>query len=102
LAERDARERPGRLRAADTFPLEEIKNRGSGRDFYSKWRGLRRRFAEGLDALGAQCLLDETTLFHHAYLLQVRFELAVGGALGEGSVVSEGGCLAAVAALSHL
>jgi hypothetical protein len=34
--------------------------------------------------------------------LKVRFERPVGGALGEGAVVSEGGCLPAVAALSHL
>lgn len=63
---------------------------------------LRRRFAERLDALGAQGLLDETALFHHGNLLQVRLELAVGCTLGERAAVSEGGCLAAGVTFSHV
>ena len=63
---------------------------------------LRGRFAERLDALGTQDLLDETTLFHHGNLLQVRLELAVGCAQGERAAVSEGGCFAAGVTFSHL
>ena len=44
---------------------------------------LRGGLAEGLDALGAQDLVHRATLLHHERLLQVRFERAVGGALGE-------------------
>ena len=62
---------------------------------------LRGRFAERLDALGTQDLLDETTLFHHGNLLQVRLELAVGCAQGERAAMPEGGCLAAGVAFSH-
>ena len=44
---------------------------------------LRCGLAEGLDALGAQQFVHGATLLHHERLLQVRLELAVGGALGE-------------------
>ncbi len=63
---------------------------------------LSRRFAESLNALGAQRLLDHTTLLHHCHLLQVRFELTVGCAKGKRTVVTEGSCLAAGIALSHV
>ncbi len=63
---------------------------------------LRRRFAERLDALGAQRLLHQSTLLHHRNLLEVGFERAVGGTLGERAVVTECGCLAAVIALRHV
>jgi hypothetical protein len=62
---------------------------------------LRRRFTECFDALGAQRLLNQTTLLHHRNFLEIRFERAVGGTLGERAVVTEGGCLAAVIAFSH-
>jgi hypothetical protein len=65
-------------------------------------RTLSRRLAECLDALGAQRLLDQTTLLHHGNLLQVRFELAVGCTQGERAIVTECGCLAAGIALGHL
>ena len=63
---------------------------------------LRGRFAERLDALGAQDLLDEATLFHYRNLLQVRLELAVGCAQGERAAMPEGGCLAAGVTFSHV
>jgi hypothetical protein len=63
---------------------------------------LRGRLAERLDALGAQDLLDQATLFHDGNLLQVRFELAIGCAQGERAAVSEGGCLAAGVTFSHV
>jgi hypothetical protein len=44
---------------------------------------LSRGFAQGLDALGAQHFVYGATLLHHERLLQVRFERAIGGALGE-------------------
>jgi hypothetical protein len=40
-------------------------------------------------------------LFHHQRLLQVRFERAVGGTLGEGAVMSEGCGFSTVCAFSH-
>jgi len=52
---------------------------------------LRRGFAEGLDALGAQHFVHSATLLHYERLLQVRFERAVGGALGERAIMTEGG-----------
>ena len=42
------------------------------------------------------------TIFHHQCLLQVRFELAVGGSLGEGTGMSEGGGFSTICAFSHL
>jgi hypothetical protein len=62
---------------------------------------LRRRFTECFDALGAQRLLNQTTLLHDRNFLKIRFERAVGGTLGERAVVTKGGCLAAVIAFSH-
>jgi hypothetical protein len=69
--------------------------------FYLSVNNLRRRFAERLDALGAQGLLDHAALFQYGNLLQIRLELAVGCAQGERAAVSEGGCLAAGVAFSH-
>ena len=63
---------------------------------------LSRRFAECLDALGAQRLLDQTAILHHRNLLEVGLERAVGGTQGERAVVTESGCLAAVIALCHV
>ncbi len=62
---------------------------------------LSRRFAECLDALGAERLLDQSTVFHDLDLLQIRFEGAVGCAQGERTIVTKGGCFAAGVALSH-
>ena len=45
--------------------------------------------------------MHDPTLLHHERLLQVRFERAVGGALGERAIVTEGGGFTAVSALSH-
>jgi len=59
------------------------------------------RFAECFDALGAQRFLDQTTFFHHRNFLEVRFERAVGGTLGERTVVAESGCFTAVIAFCH-
>ncbi len=44
---------------------------------------LSRRFAERLDALGAQRLLDHAALLHDRNLLQIRFECAISCMLGE-------------------
>lgn len=41
-------------------------------------------------------------LFHHQCLLQVRFELAVGGPLGEGTRVPKGCGLPTMRAFSHV
>lgn len=61
--------------------LKQKSRRNQRRDFITKERSLRRRFAERFDALGAQRLLHEAALFHHRDLLEVGFEGAVGGAL---------------------
>ena len=58
-------------------------------------------FAHRLDALGAQNLVNLVTLFHYNRLLQVRAEGTIGGALGEGAVMPEGGGLAAICTFSH-
>ena len=63
---------------------------------------LLRRFAERLDALGAQRFLYEATILHHRNLLKVGLERAVGCALGEGAVMTKSGSLAAVIALCHV
>lgn len=81
------------------------KNHGAKRAVIFDTNGrtkLRRRFTERLDALGAQRLLDQTTLLHHRNLLEVGFERAVGCTQRERAVMTECGCLAAVIALSHL
>ena len=44
---------------------------------------LRRGLAQSLDTLGAQYLVYHATILHDERLLQVRFERAVGSALGE-------------------
>jgi hypothetical protein len=41
-------------------------------------------------------------LFHHQCLLQVRFELAIGGPLGEGTRVPKGCGLSTMRAFSHV
>ena len=61
-----------------------------------------RRLAERFDALGAQCLFDQTALLHHRHLLQVGLELAICRMQRERTVMPEGGCLATGIALSHL
>ena len=53
------------------------------------------------DALGAQRLLGLDTLLVNGHLLQVRQELAIGGPQGEGTVMTERGCLTAMSAFSH-
>jgi hypothetical protein len=58
-------------------------------------------FAHCLDTLGAQNLVNLVTLFHHDRLLQVGAEGTIGGALGEGAVMPEGGGFAAVCTFSH-
>ena len=88
-----------------TRPTNKTKKswRETRHDFFVEEKtSLRRCFTKGLDALGAQRLLDQTTLFHHRNLLEVGFERAVGSALGKGAVVTKGGCLAAVIALCHV
>jgi len=42
------------------------------------------------------------TLFHHQCLLQVRFELTIGGSLGEGTRVPKGCGLSTICAFSHV
>lgn len=69
--------------------------------FYDLENNLRQRLAERFNALGAQRFLDQTTLFHHRNFLEVRFERAVGGTLGERTVMTEGGCFTAVIAFCH-
>lgn len=76
------------------------KNHGASRDLWRK-RRLRRRFAERLDALGAENLFDHPSFFHHRHLLQVGLERAIGGALRERTIVTEGGRFAAGTAFSH-
>jgi hypothetical protein len=63
--------------------------------------GLCCRLCQRPDALGAKRLLDQVALFQNADLLQIRFELAVGGVLGERALMSEHGRLTAVSAFSH-
>ena len=58
--------------------------------------------AHRLDALGAKHLAHGVALYHHKGLLQVRFELAVGGSLGEGATVSKGCGFSTICAFSHL
>jgi len=41
-------------------------------------------------------------LFHHQCLLQVRFELAIGGPLGKGTIVPKGRGLPTIRAFSHI
>jgi hypothetical protein len=90
-------------RQAESLTYGELnKNHGQlAVVFYLSENNLRCRFAERLDALGAQGLLDHAALFQHGNLLQIRLELAVGCAQGERAAVSEGGCLAAGVAFSH-
>ena len=63
---------------------------------------LRGGFTHRLDALGAKHLAHGASLFHYQGLLQVRLELAVGGSLGEGTVVTEGCGFPTICAFSHL
>ena len=59
-------------------------------------------FSHCFDAFGAKYFVHLAALFHHHCLLQVRFELAVGGALGEGTRVTKGCGLPTVCAFSHV
>jgi hypothetical protein len=59
-------------------------------------------FRHRLDAFGAEYLADSAAFFHYEGLLQVRFERAVGGSLGEGAAVSEGCGLSTMCAFGHL
>jgi hypothetical protein len=78
------------------------KSRPFGRDLcYKEIRSLGGGFAHRLDAFGAEYLAHGPALFHHQGLLQVRFELAVGGTLGEGAVVTEGRGFSTICAFSH-
>lgn len=72
------------------------------RGFYRVRKNLGSSLAQGLDALGAQDLMHQAALLHHKRLLQVRFERAVGGALGERAIVPEGSRFTAVCTLSHV
>jgi hypothetical protein len=58
-------------------------------------------FAHRLDALGAHNFVNLMTFFHHNRLLQVGPEGTIGGALGKGAVMPEGGGLSAVCTFSH-
>ena len=67
--------------------------------------GVRRllgRFAHSLDTFGAEHFTYLTTLFHHQNLLQIWFELAVGGFLREGTRVPKGCGLSTMCAFSHV
>jgi hypothetical protein len=58
------------------------KNRGTNAAIFEARKSvLRRRLGQRTDALGAKSLLDQAALFQNADLLQIRFELAIGGAL---------------------
>lgn len=57
--------------------------------------------AECLDALGAQHLFDLAAVLPDGHLLEIGFELPVGGPLREGAVVAESGRFAAVCTFSH-
>ena len=61
-----------------------------------------RRFAECFDALGAQRLLDHTTLLHYRNLLEVGLKRAIGCMLREWTAVAEGGCFTAGVTFSHV
>jgi hypothetical protein len=54
------------------------------------------------DALGAKLFLGLCALLINGHVLQIRQELAVGGTLGEGTIVTEGGRLTTMSAFSHL
>ena len=71
------------------FLFREINNLGSG-------------LCQCFDALGAEHFFYRAAFFHHEGLLQVRFELAVGGSLGEGAVVTEGCGFSTMCAFCHL
>ena len=57
--------------------------------------------AERLDALGAEHFMHRAALLHHNRLLQVGLEGAIGRALREGAVMSEGCGFATVCAFCH-
>lgn len=59
-------------------------------------------FAHGFDTFGAEHFMYLATLFHHQGLLQVRFELTIGGPLGEGTRVPKGCGLPTICAFSHV
>jgi hypothetical protein len=59
-------------------------------------------FSHCLDTFGAEYLMYFAALFHHQSLLQVRFELAIGGSLGEGTRVSKGCGFPTMCTFSHI
>jgi hypothetical protein len=74
-----------------------------GRDFcLGETNFLAGGFTHSLDALGAKYFMHLASLFHHQGLLQIRFEFAVGGSLGEGTRVPEGCGFSTMCAFSHL
>jgi hypothetical protein len=73
------------------------------RDFvYQERTELSFGFGHGANALGAQHLLDLAIALVNRHLLQVRFELTIGGTHGERPVMSKSCRLSAMGALSHL
>ena len=63
---------------------------------------LRFGFGHGADAPGAQHLLDLAVALVNRHLLQVGFELTIGGTHGERPVMSKSCRLSAMGTLSHL
>jgi hypothetical protein len=59
-------------------------------------------FSHGLDTFGAEYFVYLAALFHHQCLLQVRFELTIGGSLREGTGVPKGCGLPTLCAFSHV
>jgi hypothetical protein len=59
-------------------------------------------FSHCFDTFGAEYFMYLAALFHHQRLLQVRFELTIGGSLGEGTRVPEGCGLSTMCAFSHV
>lgn len=53
------------------------------------------------DALGTECFLDKTAVFHHTNFLQVRLEGALGRLHRETPALSKLGFLTAILALCH-
>lgn len=81
--------------------LKQKSRHASRRDSCGGGKSLGGGFCHRLDALGAEQFMHLAPLFEHQRLLQVRFERAVGGALGEGAVVPKGCGFSTVCAFSH-
>ncbi len=86
---------------AMTLAYLNKKSRHSAVIFCSLTETLGGRFAERLDALGAEHFVYRAALLHHNRLLQVGLEGSIGRALREGAVVSEGCGFATVCAFCH-